>query len=144
MNKQPKRIPKSKEQLRHEMKQLEEYNKHRAIARDRIFPILEQYATDAKHAENTLQIFKTVITQMMQLPYKDMTLSGLKMDEQLTKEEKAPDREFHLALIEAMKDVQIVDAMKLLEGMAGAINGATMAEAGKKPFKEISIDEIIK
>lgn len=135
---------KSKEQLAFEMKQKADFDRNRRIAREQIFPVLQKYATDAKHAENTLQIFKTVINSMMQMPYKDMTIGGLKMDEQLTKEEKAPDREFHMELIEALKDVPIVDTMKLLEGMAGSINGYTMGIAGKKPMNELNIDEIIK
>lgn len=135
---------KTKEQLVHERKQMEEFQKNRVIAREQIFPILVKYATDAKHAENTINIFKSVITTMMQMPYKDMPLSGLKMDEQLTKEEKAPDRDFHIALIEALKDVTIGDAIRLLDGMAGSINGYTTGVAGKMVMNEIKIDDIIK
>ena len=139
-----KHIPKSKTQIEAEMRQLEEYNRHRKIAREIIFPVIMTYATDAKNAENTINIFKSVITTMMQMPYRDMTIGGLKMDEQLTKEEKAPDRDFHMALIDALRDIKISDAMKLLDGMAGAINGYTMGIAGKKPMSEITIDDIIK
>lgn len=139
-----KRQQRSKEQIAFEMKQKQEYERSRTIARDNIWPVLEKYATDAKHAEQTLQVFKTVINQMMQMPYVEMTVGGLKMDEQLTKEDKAPDKELHAGLIEALKDVKIVDAMKLLEGMAGSINGYTMNLAGKKPMSELTIDDIIK
>ncbi len=139
-----KHIPKSKTQIEAENRQLEEYNRHRKIAREIIFPVIMTYATDAKNAENTINIFKSVITTMMQMPYRDMTIGGLKMDEQLTKEEKAPDRDFHMALIDALRDIKISDAMKLLDGMAGAINGYTMGIAGKKPMSEITIDDIIK
>ena len=139
-----KHIPKSKAQLEAENRQIEEYNRSRKIAREIIWPVVLQHATDAKNAENTLQIFKSVITTMMQMPYRDMTIGGLKMDEQLTKEKKAPDRDFHMALIEALKDIKIADAMKLLDGMAGAINGYTTGLAGKKPMSEIGIDDIIK
>lgn len=139
-----KRQKKTKEQIAFEMKQKQEYETSRAIAREKIWPVLEAHAKDAKHAEQTLQILKTVINQMMQMPYKDMTVGGLKMDEQLTKEDKVPDKEMHAALIEAIKDVKIVDAMKLLEGLAGSINGITMAEAGAKPFKDIKLDDVIK
>lgn len=141
---QLKRMPKSKAQIQAENRQLEEYNRHRKIAREVIFPVISAHATDAKNAENTINIFKNVITTMMQMPYRDMTIGGLKMDEQLTKEDKAPDRDFHMALIEAMKDIKISDAMKLLDGMAGAINGFTTGLAGKKPMSEIAIDDIIK
>lgn len=141
---QLKRMPKSKTQIQAENRQLEEYNRHRKIAREVIFPVIASHATDAKNAENTINIFKSVITTMMQMPYRDMTIGGLKMDEQLTKEDKAPDRDFHMALIEAMKDIKISDAMKLLDGMAGAINGFTTGLAGKKPMSEIMIDDIIK
>ena len=139
-----KHIPKSKTQLEAENRQIEEYNRHRKIAREIIFPVIMTYATDAKNAENTINIFKSVITTMMQMPYRDMTIGGLKMDEQLTKEEKAPDRDFHMALIDALRDIKISDAMKLLDGMAGSINGYTMGIAGKKPMSEITIDDIIK
>ena len=135
---------KTKQQLAFELKQKQEYERNRKLAREVIWPVVAKHATDAKHAEQTLQIFKTVITQMMQMPYKEMTLGGLKMDEQLTKEEKAPDREFHMELIEALKDIPIVDVMKLIEGMAGSINGYTMGIAGKKPMTDINIDEVIK
>lgn len=141
---QLKRMPKSKTQIQAENRQLEEYNRHRKIAREVIFPVIASHATDAKNAENTINIFKSVITTMMQMPYRDMTIGGLKMNEQLTKEDKAPDRDFHMALIEAMKDIKISDAMKLLDGMAGAINGFTTGLAGKKPMSEIMIDDIIK
>ena len=139
-----KHIPKSKTQIQAENRQIEEYNRHRKIAREVIFPVIMTYATDAKNAENTINIFKSVITTMMQMPYRDMTIGGLKMDEQLTKEEKAPDRDFHMALIDALRDIKISDAMKLLDGMAGAINGYTMGIAGKKLMSEITIDDIIK
>jgi hypothetical protein len=139
-----KHIPKSKTQLQADNRQIEEYNRHRKIAREVIFPVIMTYATDAKNAENTINIFKSVITTMMQMPYRDMTIGGLKMDEQLTKEEKAPDRDFHMALIDALRDIKIADAMKLLDGMAGAINGYTNGLAGKKPMSEITIDDIIK
>lgn len=139
-----KRQNKSKEQIAFEMKQKAEYEHSRKIAREQIWPVIAQYATDAKHAEQTLQVFKTVITQMMQMPYQDMTIGGLKMNEQLTKEEKAPDREFHMGLIEALADIKIVDAMKLLDGMAGSISGYTMGIAGKMKMEDLKIDDIIK
>ena len=135
---------KTKEQLVYERKLKEVFEKNRKIAREQIFPVVLKFATNAKHAENTLNIFKNVITQLMQKPYKTMKLEGLNMGEELTQDDKAPDREFHMALIESLKDIEIVDVMKLLDGMAGALNGYTMAEAGKKPMSEISIDDIVK
>ena len=135
---------KTKEQLIYERKLKEMFEKNRKIARERIFPVVQKYATSAKHAENTLNIFKSVITTMTQKPLKTMTLADLKMDEELTKDEKAPDRDFHMALIEALKDIEIGEAQKFLEGMAGAINGYTLAEAGKKPMAEIMVDDLIK
>lgn len=139
-----KRQPKSKEQLRAEQRQIEEYTRNRKIARELLWPVIMTYATDAKSAENTINIFKSVVTTMMQMPYRDMTIGGLKMDEQLTKEEEAPDRDFHMALIDALRDIKISDAVKLLDGMAGSINGYTMGLAGKKPMSEITVDDIIK
>lgn len=135
---------KSKEQLAFEMKQKAEYETSRTLAREGLWPVVAKHATDAKHAENTLQVFKTVINQVMQMPYRDMTVGGLKLDEELTKDEKAPDKDFHAGLIDALKDVKIVDAMKLLEGLAGSINGYTMGIAGKKPMSEINLDDVVK
>lgn len=142
--KQSGKTNKTKEQLAYEMKIQADYERSRAVAREKIWPVIMQYAKDAKHAEQTLQIFKTVINQVMQMPYRDMKVSGLNLAEELTKDKDASDQAFHFGLIEALNDVSIVEAMKLMEGMAGSINGYTMNLAGQKPMAEIQLDEIIK
>lgn len=139
---QEPRVNKPKEQIAHEMAQKAHFERMKKIAREGIFPVLQKHAKNVKHAENTLQIFKSVITIMMQKPYKTMTIEGLKIKEELTDDTSVEDRDFHLELAEALKDVQISDAAKLLEGMAGSINGTTNKMAGEKPFETITVDDV--
>lgn len=137
-----KRQNKSKEQIAHEMVQKAHFERMKKIARESIFPILQKHAKNIKHAEQTLQIFKSVITIIMQKPYKDMTIGGLQIKEELTTDTSVEDRDFHLDLCEALKDVSIADAAKLLEGMAGSINGTTNKMAGEKSFDTITVDDV--
>jgi hypothetical protein len=132
---------KSKEQIAFEMKQKAHFERMKKIAREDIYPVVQKYAKNAKHAENTLQIFKSVITIMMQKPYKDMTIGGLQIREEITGDESVEDRDFHIALCEALNEVSIADAAKLLEGMAGSINGVTNKRAGEAPF-DLTVDDI--
>lgn len=139
---QEPRVNKSKQQLEFEMAQKAHFERMKKIAREGIFPVLQKHAKNVKHAENTLQIFKSVITIMMQKPYKTMTIEGLKIKEELTTDTSVEDQQFHLDLCEALKDVFIGDAAKLLEGMAGSINGTTSKMAGEKAFDTLTVDDV--
>lgn len=139
---QEPRVNKSKEQIAHEMAQKAHFEHMKKIAREGIFPVLQKHSKNVKHAEQTLQIFKSVITVMMQKPYQKMTIEGLKIKEELTDDKSVEDREFHSDLCEALKDVSIGDAAKLLEGMAGSINGTTNKMAGEKAFDTLTVDDV--
>ncbi len=144
MRKNPlkKRENKSKEQLAYEMKVREEAERQKRIVKEVLYPALKKHATSIQHAQRTCEIFKTVIMQAMQLPFKDKQMNYLNLKEELTKEKDVQDKELYAKLIDGFDDVAITDTLKLLEGMGGAIDGYIRGQTAKQPF-DIKLEELV-
>lgn len=142
-NQKQKRIPKTKEQIIAEEKMKAEVNRLRPIAKGAIFQPLHDHATSISHAQRTCEILKVVMQGKMNQYWVDKTVGELGMLEELAKDEKMTDRDMYLAVLEGLSDVKIVDAMKLIEGMNGSIEGYMKKEYGKKPFSDLKVEELI-
>lgn len=143
MLKKQKRIQKSKAQLIEENRMKAEVNRLWPIAKDVIFASLAAYAKSITHAQRSCEILKVVMQGKMNQYWTEKTVGDLGLVDELSKDEKLTDRELYLSLLTGFSDVRIVDAMKLVDGMCGSIDGYLKKEASKKPFSDIKVEEII-
>ena len=69
MKEKQKKPSRSKEEIAFEMKQKQEVDKQKNIAKNVLYPILHEHAESVQHAQRACEIFKAVITQSMQMPF---------------------------------------------------------------------------
>lgn len=138
----PKAPKPSKEQIATRLQQEQKAKFFKELIRAKVFPVL-QGAKTLIHAQQTCEIFKTVMTAQMNAYWADKKLSDLGLDEQLTKEGALQDVELYQGLIDALSDLKISEAHELLQGMGGAFDGYTRKLALEKPMSEIEVDQII-
>lgn len=121
----------------------EEAERQKKVVSDVLYPVLHEHSTSIANAQQSCQVMKVVILQAMQKPFRDKTVAELGLEEELTKEENVKDRELFQAFVKGLKDVKIADALKVLDGMGGAIDGWVRQEADKKDFKSIELKDLI-
>ena len=137
------RVNKTKEQLLQEQKLKAEANRHREIITNHLYPILYEHTTSIAHAQQTCQVMKVVILQAMQKPFREKNVGDLGLEEELTKEKDQKDKALFESMVNHFKDVSIADALKILDGMGGAIDGWVRQDASKKEFKSIELKDLI-
>lgn len=138
-----KRQNKTKKQLLDDQKFLEGVERQKKYARDILYPALHEHTTSIQHAQRSCEVMKMVIMGAMQKPFKDKTVGYLELEKELIAEKDVKDRELFLAFINGFKDIEIGEAVKLFEGMGGAIDGYIRAESANKSFKEIPLEKLI-
>lgn len=141
--KKEKRIQKTKEQIVEENRLKAEVNRLRPIAKEVIFKALNEGAKSLTHAQRTCEILKSVMQSKMNQSWVDKNVGDLDLVKELTGDEKMTDREMYLSLLTGFTDIKIVDAMKLLDGMGGSIDGFIKKEASKKPFIDVKVEDLI-
>lgn len=141
MNQKPPKP--SKEQIAQQMKQKAEVLRHRKLAKEVLFPALAN-TENLIEAQQACEILQTTIQAAMMKPYKEAKLEILKLDEELHKDEKNPRYKVYEVLIEGLKDVNIQDAMKVLQGMGGAIDGYIKIQARKQKFGDLKETDLIR
>lgn len=138
-----KRKNKSKQDIRHEMKLIEDAKKGKKIVREVLYPIFVKYADTIRQAELFADIFKVAITVNMQRPFKSKTIGELDWSEELKEEKEGKSHDLLVELLDKFKDVPIPDAIKTLEGFQGGIQAYFEDEKKKRPFKDIKLEELI-
>lgn len=134
---------KSKEQVAHEMKLKAEADKGKAIVRDVLFPILWEHATTISNAERLAEIFKVIIMQAMQMPFKDKNIGDLDFKPMLDEEKDDKSKQTFIAFVEGFKDIKITDAVKILQEFDGGVNAYFSAESHKRDFKTLTLEDLI-
>jgi predicted metal-dependent peptidase len=135
--------PKSKEQIAHEMKLKQEAEKGKAIVKDILFPILFEHATTISNAERITEVFKVIIMQAMQMPFKDKTIGDLDFKPMLDEEKDDKSKETFIAFVEGFRDVKIADAVKILQEFEGGVNAYFNNESRKREFKTLTLEDLI-
>lgn len=138
-----KQSHKSKEQVAHEMRLKQEADKGKAIVRDVLFPILWEHATTISNAERLAEIFKVIIMQAMQAPFKDKNIGDLDFKPMLNEEKDDKSRQIFVAFTGGFKDIKITDAVKILQEFEGGINAYFSAESHKREFKTLTLEDLI-
>lgn len=140
--KKPKREQKSKEQLKHEMRQREmaeeqkkEIERRRAIAKDTLYPILLKYAKNIRHAQNICKIMENAILTLHNNQLATKMLSELEMAQHF-----AGDDESHVTfkeILEAFKDEKLNSCLDIIGGMSGAIDSFVTQELTTRKLDEL-------
>lgn len=138
----PKRQKLSKEQLAQQLKLTQEAEFFKKLVREKVYPILQK-AKSPVHAQQICDIFKTVMNGQMNQYWAERNVSDLGLAEELTKEKDVPNVEMYKGLIEALSELKITDALKLLQGMTAAIDGYARKLATEKPMSDVPISEIL-
>lgn len=138
--KQPKL---SKEELIQRAKAIAEAEKGKKIVREVLFPILQEHATTIQNAERLTEIFKVVIMQAMQIPFKDKTVGDLDFESMLADEKEDKSKATFIAFTKGFKDVPIADAVKILQEFSGGISAVVEQEMKKREFKTITLEDLI-
>lgn len=138
-----KRQTKTKQQLLDDKKFLDGVLRQKRYARDILYPALHEHSTSIQHAQRSCEVMKMVIMGAMQKPFKDKTVGFLDLEKELIAEKDVKDRDLFLAFINGFKDIEIGEAVKLFEGMGGAIDGYIRAESAKQSFQSIPLESLI-
>ena len=136
-----KRVKKTKEQLLQENQFKAEVARMRPLAHS-LFECL-QGTSSITHAQRTCEILKAVIQNKMNQYWAERTIGDLGLMEELTGDPTMKDRDLFMSLLTTFADVRIVDAMKIVDGMGGSIDGYLKKQNMNKPFTDIKQEELI-
>lgn len=139
----PKQPPKSKEQIAHELRQRQEAEKGKKIVRETLYPILHEHATTIANAEHMTEVFKVIIMQAMQRPFKDKLIGDLDFKEDLDNEKDDKSRVIFEAFVNGFKDIAISDAVKILQEFEGGINAYFQNESRTRKFDTLGLKDLI-
>ena len=124
-----------------ELKQ--EADKGKKIVREVLYPILHEHATTISNAERMAEVFKVIIMQAMQLPFKDKLVGDLDFSTMLADEKEDKSRAIFEAFVKGFKDIPIADAVKVLQELEGGINAYFNNESRVREFKTITLEDLI-
>ena len=133
----------TKEQIAHQIMMQNKSKQFKAFVKEKLYPLLQKHTDSLPHAQQSCEVFKTVILQAMNKHWEGKTVSALGLKEELTKEEGVKDVELHMGLIEMLDDVPLGDAQQVLEGMMHALAGIATKESEKIVLKDIPVTQII-
>lgn len=133
----------SKEQLEQQMKLRAEVEKGKKIVRDVLYPILHEHATTISNAERMTEVFKVVIMQAMQRPFKDKLVGDLDFSADLNDEKDDKSRVVFTAFVEGFKDIPISEAVKILQEFEGGVNAYFQNESRTREFKSLVLSDLI-
>lgn len=125
------------------MRQKQEAEKGKAIVKNILFPILWEHATTISNAERITEVFKVVIMQAMQIPFKDKNVGDLDFKSMLDEEKDDKSKEVFNAFVEGFKDVKIADAVKILQEFEGGVNAYFDNESRKREFTTMTLEDLI-
>lgn len=134
---------KSKEQLAHELKLRSEAEKGKKIVREILFPILHEHATTISNGERMTEVFKVIIMQTMQRPFKDKLIGDLDFSEDLNNEKDEKSKAIFEAFVNGFKDVPIGDAVKILQEFEGGISAYFQNESRTRKFDTLTLKDLI-
>lgn len=132
----------SKEQIAQQMAMKAEADRFKGIIRDKLYPVLQESGS-ITDAQQFCEVLKTVIMSKCNAYWADKNISDLGLIDELVGDSDAKDVDIYRAALEAIADLSITDAQKLLQGMGGALDGYTRRVAGAQPLKEVDVTEII-
>ena len=95
------------------------------------------------HAQRTCEVLKAVIQGKMIEYWAKRTVGDLGLMEELTNDKTMKDRDVYVSLIDSFAGVAIPDAMKIIDGMNGSIEGYLKKQNMTKPFTDISAEDLI-
>lgn len=133
----------SKAQLAEQARQIQEAQKGKKLVREVLFPVLKKHATSINNAERQTQIFKTVILMNLQKPFKDKKVGELDFSEEIENEKDPESAKIFTAFLKAFADVQIADAIRLLQDFEGGVQAYFQNEARTRKFSSLKVEDLI-
>lgn len=138
------RVPKlNKQQIAQQMRQIEEAKKGKRIVSEILYPILTEHATTIANSERITEIFKVVIMQAMQIPFKDKTIGDLDFSSMLNDEKDDKSKAIFVACVEGFKDIKIADTVKILNEYEGGVNAYLQNELKTREFKSLKLEDLL-
>lgn len=137
-----KRPKLSKEQVAQQMAMRAEADRFKKIIKENLYPVLQK-AGSLMDAQTLCTVISKVMLAKCNQYWVDKKVSDLKLLEELANDGDAKDREIYTGVIEAINDLPITDAQKLLQGMGGALDGYTRKIAEGKQMADLPVEEII-
>jgi len=133
----------TKEQVAQQMKMKAEAMKGKEIVKNILYPILHEHATSIANSERLTEIFKVIIMQAMQIPFKDKTIGDLDFSPMLDDEKDDKSRLIFTAFVKGFKDIKITDAVKILQEYEGGVNAYLQKELQTREFKSLTLEDLI-
>lgn len=133
----------SKQQIAQQMKQIEEAKKGKKIVRKILYPILKKHATTIANSERITEIFKVVIMQAMQIPFKDKKVGDLDFTPMLADEKDEKSKAIFEACVNGFKDIKISEAIKILGEYEGGVNAYLQNELKTREFKTLKLEDLL-
>lgn len=139
-----KRVKKPKEQIVAEIKQKQQWEREKDIARTLVFPVLEKHTRSVHHAEQVCGIIRAVVTTQQNNYWMDKTIGDLHLIEELKKDADSADPEMYEELLTNLKDVPIMEALRVSDILGQIIGAHAQNMTYKLKLSEVPIEEIIK
>lgn len=124
------------------MAQEQEATRFKSLIRDQLFPVL-QTVTNIAEAKALCEVMGVVINGSMNKHWEDKTIKDLNLIEELNTDASAEDKGIYESAIHAIEDLSIGDALKLLKGMGGTLDGFSRKIAEDTKMSEVKIEQII-
>lgn len=134
---------KTKAQIAEEMKRIAEIRQLKELAAKTLIPSLQKHEHTIYQAGQILDVFKQVSMGKMQQYWTDKPFAELGMAEELTKDDKAADKDTYAEIIEALKDVPVSQAMKLFDTFTRVIEMYGNRQVMKVKISELPFEEIM-
>ena len=135
---------KTKAELKAQTNAHAEIIKLQKLAEEKLMPTLIKYDLTAYQSGQTLDIIKTVILSKMNDYWTNRPVIDLGLVEELTKDEKAKDRDLYKELLESLSDLTVYEANKLLESFERVLQMYAQRHVMQIKAKDLPITEIFK
>ena len=134
---------KSKEEIKDDLRKIEEIKKQKKLAEETIIPIFKEHNLTIYQAGQVLEVFKQVSMGKMNQSWAEKPYKDLGMAEELTKDGDIQDKDIYSSIIDSLKETTVADAMKLFDVFTRVIEMYGHRQVMQAKFTELPFDEIL-
>lgn len=134
---------KSKEEIKDDLKKIEEVKHQKALAEASILPAFTKHNVTVYQAGQVLEVLKQVSMGKMNQHWAERPFGELGMAEELTKDGEVTDKDMYGEIIESLKDVPVAKAMKLFDVFTRVIEMYGHKQVMQVKITELPFEEIL-
>jgi hypothetical protein len=128
---QPKKVPKTKDQIAAEMRQQEKVKRFRQKVKQEVYPLLLKSSKSVEDAKMILHVVGMAVQQAVLVKEKELKVSDL----EITKASEGNER--FDAILNLFKDESVRDTIEILSGMRDVIESFVREENTTRPLSKL-------